>query len=35
MWLAEAHGMLGQLLEGLNCLAEAAQIIETTGGGAA
>jgi class 3 adenylate cyclase/tetratricopeptide (TPR) repeat protein len=30
-WLAEAHGMLGQLVEGLNCLAEAAQIIETTG----
>jgi class 3 adenylate cyclase/tetratricopeptide (TPR) repeat protein len=31
MWLAEAHAMLGQLVEGLNCLAEAAQIIETTG----
>jgi predicted ATPase len=30
-WLAEAHGMLGQLVEGLNRLAEAAQIIETTG----
>jgi predicted ATPase len=30
-WLAEAHGILGQLVEGLNCLAEAAQIIETTG----
>jgi class 3 adenylate cyclase/tetratricopeptide (TPR) repeat protein len=31
MWLAEAHAMLGQLVEGLNCLAEAAQIIKTTG----
>jgi class 3 adenylate cyclase/tetratricopeptide (TPR) repeat protein len=31
MWLAEAHAMLGQLIEGLNCLGEAAQIIETTG----
>jgi len=30
MWLAEAHAMLGQPVEGLNCLAEAAQIIETT-----
>jgi predicted ATPase len=30
-WLAEAHAMLGQLVEGLNCLAQAAQIIETTG----
>ena len=30
MWLAEAHAMLGQPGEGLNCLAEAAQIIETT-----
>ena len=29
-WLAEAHAMLGQPAEGLNCLAEAAQIIETT-----
>jgi hypothetical protein len=32
-WLAEAHAMLGQLVEGLNCLAEAAQIIETMGSG--
>jgi hypothetical protein len=31
MWRAEAHAVLGQLVEGLNCLAEAAQIIETTG----
>jgi predicted ATPase len=31
MWLAEAHAGLGQLVEGLNCLAEAAQIIEATG----
>jgi predicted ATPase len=31
MWLAEAHAMLGQLVEGHNCLAEAAQMIETTG----
>jgi predicted ATPase len=30
-WLAETHAMLGQLVEGLNCLTEAAQIIETTG----
>jgi predicted ATPase len=30
MWLAEAHSMLGQPVEGLNCLAEAAQIIEAT-----
>jgi predicted ATPase len=30
-WVAEAHAMLGQLVEGLNCLAEAAQIMETTG----
>src|SRR5207248_1871647 len=30
MWLAEAHAMLGQPVEGLNCLAEATQIIETT-----
>jgi predicted ATPase len=29
-WLAEAYAMLGQPVEGLNCLAEAAQIIETT-----
>src|SRR5262245_12586717 len=30
MSLAEAHAMLGQPGEGLNCLAEAAQIIEAT-----
>ena len=30
-WLAEAHAVLGQLVDGLNCLAEAAQIIESTG----
>ncbi len=30
MWLAEAYAMLGQLAEGLQCLAEAAAIIETT-----
>ena len=30
MGLAEAYAMLGQPVEGLNCLAEAAQIIETT-----
>src|SRR5260370_19124972 len=30
IWLAEAHAMLGQPGEGLNCLAEAAQIIATT-----
>jgi len=30
MWLAEAHAMLGQPVEGLNCLAEASQMIETT-----
>ena len=30
MWLAEAYAMLGQLAEGLKCLAEAAAIIETT-----
>jgi predicted ATPase len=30
MSLAEAHAMLGQPVEGLNCLAEAARIIETT-----
>jgi tetratricopeptide (TPR) repeat protein len=29
--LAEAHAQLGQSVEGLSCLAEAAQIIETTG----
>jgi Flp pilus assembly protein TadD len=29
-WLAEAHIMLGQPGEGLKCLAEAAQITETT-----
>src|SRR5438270_925474 len=29
-WLAEAYAMLGQQSEGLNCLAEAASIIETT-----
>ena len=30
MWVAEAYAMLGQLAEGLQCLAEAAAIIETT-----
>jgi predicted ATPase len=30
MGLAEAYAMLGQPVEGLNCLAEAARIIETT-----
>ena len=30
MWLAEAYAMVGQPSDGLNCLAEAAQIIETT-----
>jgi predicted ATPase len=30
MGLAQAHVMLGQPVEGLNCLAEAAQFIETT-----
>ena len=30
MWLAEAYAMLGQLAEGLKCLAEAAAIIETS-----
>jgi predicted ATPase/class 3 adenylate cyclase len=30
MWLAEAYAMLGQLVEGLDRLAEAAQIIETS-----
>jgi tetratricopeptide (TPR) repeat protein len=30
IWLAEAHAMLGQRDEGLNCLAEASDIIETT-----
>ena len=29
-WLAEAHAMLGQPAEALNCLAEAARIVETT-----
>ena len=29
-WLAEAYAMLGQPAEELNCLAEAAQIVETT-----
>jgi len=29
-WQAEAHAMLGQPVEGLTCLAEAAQFIETT-----
>jgi predicted ATPase len=31
MWLAEAHAVLGRLVEGLDCLAEASQVIETTG----
>jgi predicted ATPase len=30
MMVAESYAMLGQPVEGLNCLAEAAQIIETT-----
>ena len=30
MWLAEAYAKAGQPADGLNCLAEAAQIIETT-----
>jgi predicted ATPase len=30
MWLAEAYAKVGQPDEGLNCLAEAAQLIETT-----
>ena len=30
MLLAEAYARLGQPVDGLNCLAEAAQIIETT-----
>ena len=30
-FLAEGYANVGQLKEGLNCLAEAAQIIETTG----
>jgi predicted ATPase len=30
MWLAEAHARLGQPVEGLNFLAEAAQIIQAT-----
>ena len=29
-WLAEACAVLGQRVEGLNCLAEAAQMIEAT-----
>ena len=29
-WLAEAYAMLGQPAEALNCLAEAARIVETT-----
>ena len=29
-WLAEAHAMLGQPAEARDCLAEAAQIVETT-----
>jgi class 3 adenylate cyclase/tetratricopeptide (TPR) repeat protein len=29
-WLAETHGMVGQPDEALNCLAEAARIVETT-----
>ncbi len=29
-WLAEAHAMLGQHAEALNCLAEAARIVEAT-----
>ena len=29
-WLAETHGMVGQLDEALNCLAEAARIVEAT-----
>jgi predicted ATPase len=32
MMLAEAYARLGQPVDGLNCLAEAAQIIETTDG---
>ena len=30
VWLAETYCMLGQPIEGLQCLAEAAQIIQTT-----
>jgi tetratricopeptide (TPR) repeat protein len=30
MWLAEAYAVVGQPADGLNCLAEAARIIETT-----
>jgi predicted ATPase len=30
MWAAEAYAMLGQPSEGLDCLADAAQTIETT-----
>jgi tetratricopeptide (TPR) repeat protein len=30
IWLAETYGVLGQPLAGLNCLTEAAQIIEAT-----
>ena len=30
MLLARAHAILGQPVDGLNCLVEAAQIIETT-----
>jgi hypothetical protein len=30
MSIGEVHAVLGQPVEGLNCLAEAAQIIETT-----
>jgi predicted ATPase len=30
MWFAEAYGMSGEPVEGLNCLAEADKIIETT-----
>ncbi len=29
-WVAEAHTILGQHAEALNCLAEAARIVETT-----
>jgi predicted ATPase len=29
-WLAETHGMVGQPDEALDCLAEAARIVETT-----
>jgi class 3 adenylate cyclase/tetratricopeptide (TPR) repeat protein len=30
MWLADAYALVGQPADGLNCLAEAARIIETT-----